>query len=313
MQERAGVPFRAQLHRSVQHWLERGLCLAKKAGSNRSSEDNGAVLFTYFAKFGTIIRAHVKEDRSGRSRGFGFVVFSTAEAAEAAVAQRHPSWVVCLKHDMNKRDALELNPKRLRFTHNTISYCFRNGTSLDKAIQDVLDGRSKFEDFPPLEVVRKKHVRYYSLSNRRLFVAKVLASMGKLSSVKVTVLGDSRVTKMKHGRSKWERCFRTQNNGTRVSYPSMCGVCKRVHGSKFVKEEFAELRRSRRDEEEMEDLHRDCIRNFDLSLRDDFPEYFGDSDSSYGNYDGYGHDDCEPDDYDPHDYLDYEPPEDRYA
>ena len=26
MQERAGVPFRAQLHRSVQHWLERGLC-----------------------------------------------------------------------------------------------------------------------------------------------------------------------------------------------------------------------------------------------------------------------------------------------
>ena len=77
-----------------------------------------------------------------------------------------------------------------------------------------------------------------------------------------------------------------------------------------MKEEFAELRRSRRDEEEMEDLHRDCIRNFDL-LRDDFPEYFGDSDSSYGNYDGY--DDCEPDDYDPHDYLDYEPPEDRYA
>lgn len=43
-----------------------------------------------FAPFGEIVDAVVISDRmTGRSKGFGFVTFSTEEAAQAAVAQMH--------------------------------------------------------------------------------------------------------------------------------------------------------------------------------------------------------------------------------
>lgn len=43
----------------------------------------------YFSQFGEVTQAQVKFDRAtGRSRGFAFVEFATAEACKGALAQR---------------------------------------------------------------------------------------------------------------------------------------------------------------------------------------------------------------------------------
>ncbi|KAH6565225.1 hypothetical protein BASA50_006009 [Batrachochytrium salamandrivorans] len=55
---------------------------------NLSWSTNSASLSDVFSQFGEVVDAVVLEDReTGRSRGFGFVTFSTPEAAELAVQQ----------------------------------------------------------------------------------------------------------------------------------------------------------------------------------------------------------------------------------
>ena len=47
-------------------------------------------LRAYFENFGSVLEAFVSYDRqSGRPRGFGFVVFESAEVAEKVVASKH--------------------------------------------------------------------------------------------------------------------------------------------------------------------------------------------------------------------------------
>merc|ERR1712203_1274542 len=46
----------------------------------------------YFEQFGKVLSVRIKQDEFGRNRGFGFVVFTEAYAADAAVAQGHPEW-----------------------------------------------------------------------------------------------------------------------------------------------------------------------------------------------------------------------------
>merc|ERR1712094_105532 len=67
-----------------------------------------------------------------------------------------------------------MSPKEIRFTHGSISFCFRNSQTIDETIKRILANEMSFEDLPPLELTTFND-SWYSLSNRRLFVLRVLA------------------------------------------------------------------------------------------------------------------------------------------
>lgn len=64
-----------------------------------------------------------------------------------------------------------LNPKQIRFTHETISNKFSSGNRLSEAIEDIKNGTLLVDDFPPIRVVFYKQL-FWSLDNRRLYVFK---------------------------------------------------------------------------------------------------------------------------------------------
>ncbi len=65
-----------------------------------------------FSQFGEIVEAIVIEDRrTGRSKGFGFVTFKTAEAADAAVAEMHEKEVEGRNIVVNKARPREERPQ----------------------------------------------------------------------------------------------------------------------------------------------------------------------------------------------------------
>jgi len=114
-----------------------------------------------------------------------------------------------------------LEPWKMRFTHGHISSKFRNGAGVDDTIDRLRLGDMAFEEFPPLEVFRltkavlddddairtllgRLDIRegtteaqkfayklrssigeVFSLSNRRLFVARVLQTFGLIERVRV--------------------------------------------------------------------------------------------------------------------------------
>lgn len=116
----------------------------------------------------------------------------------------------------------DVDPFQVRFTHDSISSCFRSGTRIDKAILDISSGSSSYM-FPPLEVVWHEGA-LYSLSNRRLYLSRVLACLGALKTAPAVVLPfdgervqackyDARLRRMA---SKWDRSFSTTNAGASV-------------------------------------------------------------------------------------------------
>ena len=70
---------------------------------------------------------------------------------------------------------LDVDPRTVRFTHDSINASFRNGDSLDTTIEGLLKGDLRQKDFPPIELVQHEGA-LYSLSNRRLFVFRVVAN-----------------------------------------------------------------------------------------------------------------------------------------
>ena len=50
--------------------------------------------------------------------------------------------------------SLTVDPRTVRFTHDSINACFRSGTAVDDAIEDILKGKMKIRAFPPIEVSR---------------------------------------------------------------------------------------------------------------------------------------------------------------
>ena len=85
------------------------------------------------------------------------------------------------------------------------------------AIQRIRNGTLDFTVFPLMECVRKDG-KTYSLSNRRLYVARVLHIMGVLAEVQIDLLPfeHARVHRVKDGKTKWERVFSTRNMGVSV-------------------------------------------------------------------------------------------------
>ena len=103
------------------------------------------------------------------------------------------------------------------FTQAQISPQFRSGLKVDDAIQRIRNGTLDFTVFPLMECVRKDG-KTYSLSNRRLYVARVLHIMGVLAEVQIDLLPfeHARVHRVKDGKTKWERVFSTRNMGVSV-------------------------------------------------------------------------------------------------
>ena len=97
--------------------------------------------------------------------------------------------------------ATKLSPFLIKFTHDKISKCFRTGFAIDEAIRDIQAGRLAPEAFPPLEVVVQSY-GLYSLSNRRLFMFRVLASLGVVDdcSIEFFQSTDKRVRRLKRDR-----------------------------------------------------------------------------------------------------------------
>ena len=88
---------------------------------------------------------------------------------------------------------------------------------VDDAIQRIRNGTLDFTVFPLMECVRKDG-KTYSLSNRRLYVARVLHIMGVVAEVQIDLLPfeHARVHRVKDGKTKWERVFSTRNMGVSV-------------------------------------------------------------------------------------------------
>merc|ERR1712032_404008 len=138
--------------------------------------------------------------------------------------------------DPSRLDAVEesdveerfVEPHKLRFTHDSISWKSRNGNSLDDTIKRLLDGDISPIDFPPLEVVRGMDGTMYSLSNRRLIVFRVLAHTNHALQIPVCIydLHSERVQRRKYDdrlkfvASKWDRSFSTRCEGRWVNVSS---------------------------------------------------------------------------------------------
>ena len=63
------------------------------------------------------------------------------------------------------------NPATIRYTQNTISAKFTNGTAVDSAARSLKKTPAKIDEWPPL-LLRKKGGKLMSLDNRRLWVFK---------------------------------------------------------------------------------------------------------------------------------------------
>mmetsp|Transcript_119581 Transcript_119581/g.381563 ORF Transcript_119581/g.381563 Transcript_119581/m.381563 type:complete len:287 (+) Transcript_119581:887-1747(+) len=110
---------------------------------------------------------------------------------------------------------------KLRFTHGHVSHKFRSGASIDDTIDSIRAEKKSFDDFPPMETFRLTSAalddvdvvssilakfeiaedsqeavkllaklrasagEIFSLSNRRLFVARVLKTVGVLDKVRI--------------------------------------------------------------------------------------------------------------------------------
>jgi len=79
---------------------------------------------------------------------------------------------------------VELAPSEIRFMHDTIRPQFRNGKGVNQVIEDIYKGVTKIEDIPRIEVTKRNN-KYYSLSNRRLYVFRVLQKRKFLSRIEV--------------------------------------------------------------------------------------------------------------------------------
>lgn len=162
---------------------------------------------------------------------------------------------------------LSVDPSKIRFTHGHIHHKFRSGNGLDATIDRLRLEELTFDEFPPMEVFRltratlddemvidsilssldisqgssqaSKFIKQlresctgelFSLSNRRLFVARVIRNFGLLDKVLVQEydFGSERVQRPERGeedgdeKAKWLSALSTENMGRSVTEDLKC-------------------------------------------------------------------------------------------
>ena len=87
---------------------------------------------------------------------------------------------------------IQLAPSDIYYSQSSISNCFTcNGTkhagkTLAETVNDILLGRCRITEIPKISVVRKGDV-WVTADNRRLWVFRVLESLGQCDTVTVKV------------------------------------------------------------------------------------------------------------------------------
>lgn len=79
----------------------------------------------------------------------------------------------------------EMQPSRLKFTHDSISVTFQDGYTLDETLLAVLNGDIAVQRIPPLVVMQYQREWYVVRGNRRLYLYQLLENHGKLYRVPV--------------------------------------------------------------------------------------------------------------------------------
>ncbi|XP_077973522.1 uncharacterized protein LOC144428315 [Styela clava] len=109
---------------------------------------------------------------------------------------------------------LRISPDNLRYTQNSISSNFRNGGSIEKAINDVARGVSSVKSFPRMKVYSLAG-RLWCRNNRRLYVMKELQLRGHLGEIVVDYIGE----KLHH-----RRYFTTKTDGNSIRVRGQSGI-----------------------------------------------------------------------------------------
>ncbi|XP_041354728.1 prostatic spermine-binding protein-like [Gigantopelta aegis] len=103
-------------------------------------------------------------------------------------------------------------PSKLRFAQDSICRYFRNGSSLQDTLEDLLESDCPEDFFPPMSVMEHQGKYFVVEGNRRLLLLKILESHGLVGKVPVKL---SPFNSFK---------FTTENDGTCIEvrgYPDM--------------------------------------------------------------------------------------------
>ena len=88
-----------------------------------------------------------------------------------------------------------VRPHEVRFTHDRISSCLRAGSHSGDVLEIAISGpraaRQVVRGFPPMELVRFPSKKLYSTSSRRLFVFRMLETLGITRSIKAGIYAPS--------------------------------------------------------------------------------------------------------------------------
>lgn len=125
-----------------------------------------------------------------------------------------------------------MRPQDIKFSHSTISCCFRSGTSVDDAITAIHDGTKSVNEFPPIHCTDFNGECFAVVGNRRLFMLRVLETLRDVDRVPVVHFGfrSQEIQHRRDGKTKWERSYTTRNGGLSVG-PTRCGVCGNYRSS----------------------------------------------------------------------------------
>jgi translation initiation factor 1A len=132
------------------------------------------------------------------------------------------------EHREGSGELRQVDPSLVRFTQSSISPVFRNLCPIEKTIVNIMRGRLDFSD---IEIIRctEQDGKVYSLDNRRLYVARVLHTMGVIESIWVVLVPFDHpvhVQRVVDGQTIWQRKYTTTNRGQWV----------KVNGRYFNKE-----------------------------------------------------------------------------
>jgi translation initiation factor 1A len=131
------------------------------------------------------------------------------------------------QHHEGSGELRQMDPSLVRFSQATISPVFRNGGPIESSIVSIMRGQLDFADINMIYCTELDG-KVYSLDNRRLYVARVLQTMGVIESVWVVFVpfDDPVVQCVVDGQTIWKKKFTTSN----------CGQWVKVNGHYFSKD-----------------------------------------------------------------------------
>ncbi|OWF40554.1 uncharacterized protein LOC110463647 [Mizuhopecten yessoensis] len=115
-----------------------------------------------------------------------------------------------------------MRPSELRFTHNSVSYKFTDGHTLDETFRQLLNDELRIArgEMPPLVAMHYNGHWFVVRGNRRLYLLRKLEEVGKFQTVKVV--------KREFEETLFNKQFTSQNMGTSI----------RIRGDPFIEEKL---------------------------------------------------------------------------